>query len=285
MDSTPFFTKMFWPVTYEIYLEHKNIPRLVFMNLVVATMYLIPNLGLRIAGILALPKLLKSRFYITENIFLLVAILTAFIIPTLFIQSIFAFVIFQFLWVGYIILLIPTSYVLSSFLKGRSLRRLLIYIFILAIFTVPDSYILLKGYSSNPIQIDANLIMQAKEIESHLSPDDQLLVLNRSDKKNIYIPPLISSLTSRSVYYEPTVTEFMNTDQIIRERKDVVDKIISLTETCKNLDKVNIQLTEIMRRTNNKYIFSLHNNLCIGRLDNFKIISKSGPYILYKMKQ
>lgn len=288
MESSSMFASMQWGLQYQIFEAHNNYVRIALLYGIAMLLFFIPSLGFRLINIVYISKLFQKQFYILPHIFWLIAIAVAFIIPTLFIQSTAVFVIVQFLWFGYVLLLLPTAVSLGKLLKNAPLFVMVLFSCILVLLSFPDTFNTIKIYTRDPYIVNTKMVKIAKYIENNVSLTSGLLVLNRQESstgfKDMYTMPLFSGLTNHPVYYEPEVLEFKGVEEIVRNRRETIDTIQEITyTTCETSVVGKQQVRDIMAKTKNQYIVSLQKNECLDKLQIFKKIAEEGEIALYKL--
>lgn len=282
MESSRMFPSYEWPLKYDHYLEHNNYLRIIQLYVIALVLFFIPSLGIRIISILGITKMIKASFYTLENIFLTSIVVVSFLIPTLFIQNIAVFVVVQFFWIAYIILLIPTAVVLGNIFKSSSVFVSILVILVLGIINFSENHAFLKIYSANPHIVDSSLLSLSNDIKK-IPQDKGILILNRNGLEDMYKSPFISALGQHPVYYEPEVGEFRGLDEVKQDRFATIAMVDNILQSCENTDKVNDEMLQFMRDTRNTYLVLLKENSCIEKLANFRKISQYGSYSLYKV--
>jgi hypothetical protein len=283
MESSTFFKNIKWQLQYPIFVEHNNYPRIIFINIVVAITYIFTNLGLRVVSLFLIKKLFTKKFYTDINVFLFIAIIVSFFIPTFFIQSIFAFVVIQFLWIGEILLLIPTAYVLSAFIYKKSRILTTIYAVLLVLCSSWGVMHAVSNFTTDPkLTIDEATVKEINTISSTVAPNESILVLNRVKQKTEYSVPLYAALLGRNIFYEPEVMEFNNIEKIISSRQQIVDTITEQISDCSLKEQTNKSISETLKKVQVEYILQIHSNSCLDNSSFFKSLTK-GTISLYKL--
>lgn len=281
MDSAPMFKNAHWSVQYQIFQQHSNYLRMGFINGVVMICYLIPNLGIRLVSLLLLPKLFKRSYWTYPKAYLFIAMVVGFLVPTLFIQSVYAFVIIQFLWMTSILLVFPTSVVLATFLKRKSNVTYGIYIIILLALTLPATIVELYHHSENPYEVRDDVYAITQDISQIAEETESIFVVNRFDGSGIYSVPLVSALSGRSVYSEPEVLEFAGTADEIALRTKLVDDVSQKLKDCNDPERISRELKEILFNTSSKYFLVLIDESCMEKVDGFTRIKGYDTAALY----
>lgn len=286
IDSAWIFKSWNWNVNYITYVQHNNYFHLGFFYFVAITSYLITSLGVRLIILLDFKKITDKKFYTGGNIFWLTSILGSFLIPSFFIQSISAFSVVQFFWVGYIILLIPTAAVLGKKLEKASKITLTVTFLFLFFLFLPDTAGIIKLYAYNPWSISADIVKQTNII-SRIPQGKGVIVVNRVEEKgeyaDIFGTPVISALSAHPIYYENELTAFHGIDKTVNLRKENVDKIIKNMVNCNNPIAAEGNIVNIMRESNNSYLLILKQNSCSKNFNKLETVKKEGESVLYKI--
>lgn len=288
MDSVPLLNSLHFSLKYEIYLNAHNYLRVASLYFLTIGLFFLSSLGLRIATALFFKKILNYKFYSSPNIFWLSAIFISFIIPTLFIQTTSVFSSIQFLWIGYILLILPTSFSLATFMRKANKFKIMIYVIFLLLVSLPETVNLLREYSRPALLIDEDLATVSLKIKSLARPEEGILVLNvdRDDKGELvpaYGIPLVSSLTSYPVFYEPEVTAFSDLNWEIEKRKNYIYNIQQAIDSCDSYELTNQKIYADMNEVKNNFILTLEENPCLDKLTNFKKVSRAGQLSVYEL--
>lgn len=288
MESSSMFANFQWGLKYQIYEAHNNYIRIASLYGMAMLLFFIPSLGLRLVTLVDIPKLFNKKFYTLENIFWITAITITFIIPTFFIQSVAVFVIVQFLWFGYVLLLLPTAVSLGKLLRNASFFARILLSCVLVLLSIPDTFNIIKIYTKNPYVVNADMVKITKHIENNVPLNSGLIVLNRQQNptgfSDMYTIPLFSGLTNHPIYYEPEVLEFRGLEAIIQKRRETIDTVQEITyTTCDTSSMGKQQVIDILKETKNQYILTLQKNDCLDRMQIFKKISEEGQVTLYKL--
>ncbi|HSX40491.1 MAG TPA: hypothetical protein VLF68_02660, partial [Candidatus Saccharimonadales bacterium] len=242
MESSIGFAKFQWALKYINYTDHHNYPRIAYLYGIAIFLFFIPTLGLRLFSLAFIPKLFKKNFYTPFTVFWLSLLGISLIIPTFFIQTQGPFVVVQFFWIMYVLLLLPTAIVLGN-ICGNSKIITTFVIAALVFFSLPTNYKLFLKFNTNPTVIDKNFVMLAAAAETLVHPQEHILVLNRLKEESIfqriydaYQGPLVSALTKRSVYIEPE-GEIRSQTDIVSTRIQTVEQIAAISRSCGNAKK------------------------------------------------
>ncbi len=287
MESAFLFSNFQWAYKYQFYSYHENYFRLASLLLIAVFLFFLPSLGLRLIALGYAPKLLQKKFYTLPHVFWLSAISITFIIPTFFIQNISVFVIIQFLWFGYILLLLPTGSMFGQLLNNAYMPVIALFFGILIFLSMQNIIISIKTFTQNPTYISMQMVSMGNFIKKEIPQDKNLMMLNRVRRENtnidMYNVPIVSALSMHSMYYEPEVLDFNGMEQIVNQRKNIIDQIQKITYTCDVPAEVNKKIDTIMKHTNNQYILAFINTSCFDKLQSFIKIHKEGELALYKI--
>lgn len=287
MESTLLFSSFQWALKYQVFAFHDNYFRLTILYIIAFFLFFVPSLGLRLVNIIYLPKLLQKKFYSLSNVFWITGISISFLIPTFFIQDVAVFVIIQFLWLGYILLLLPTSITLGRLLNKTHIIFVLLFFGILVLLSIPELNIAIKTFTQNQTLVSNDTVAITKFIKQNIPQDKKIIVLNRDKKENEYFDlyniPIISALSEHSIFYEPEVLSFKTLDKQIQNRKNIIDKILEITYTCDATAEINDKVGKIMLDTGNQYLLIFKNNSCFSELKNLKQIHEEGNLVIYKL--
>jgi hypothetical protein len=289
MESGTAIPEYQWILKYQVYEEHRNYLRIVQLYLIALFVFFIPSLGIRLVSIFSIRGLLKKKFYSMQNIFLLTVIAAGFIIPSLFIQSIAVFVVVQFMWIIYILLLIPTSFTIGKLLGKVTLPKVIITSVFLLVVCMPGTVSLLKIYSAEPMIISRDLVSTLTFIRSNIPQDKSIFVLNEAWKKKynsgINAVPIVSALSAHSVYYEPEVLEFLHLDEEVSDRKQEVEKLAAILTTCTDKSEASRKIRAAMLKANTDYLLILKPDSCLNTISGVRKIRTSGVISLYEVKE
>lgn len=287
LESISANNNLTWYLRLLVFEEHNNYPKIIFYKFIlVLPLFYLPSLGLRLVNAIYVKTLFTKSFYSERNIFLMVIVISGFIIPSLFIQSIAVFVVIQFLWIVFFVLLIPTAYSLANLLGVVTRLKSVVFIVIIILLSLPENYMLFKLYSSSPTQIDLKLVEIAKKI-SEIPNNQGVMVLNTQKTElgyqSDYKIPIISALSSRSVYFEPEIMEFSGVQDIIDVRKKEIGDLNEVLISCSDPDAILVELKKKAIETKSPYILDLKKTQCFDKLKNIELIYKNSNYSLYKI--
>lgn len=276
-----------WYQRLLVFEEHSNYIKIIYYKFIlVLPIFFFPSLGLRIVNLLYVRKIFDRSLYSDRNLFWGIIILFGFLIPSFFIQSTAVFVIMQFLWIGYFILLIPTAYSLERILGKLGNRGLIIGLGVIILLSIPDSARLIDLYSNSPYKIDLDFYRITKKI-SMIPTDKGVLVLNvekSGDAYSIpYVAPIVSGLSQHSVFFEPELMEFGGIEGEINSRKKIVGDINNSLKNCSDQFRSSSELRDRLRQINSPYILDLKNTPCFDKLENIELIYRKSNYSLYKV--
>ncbi len=285
IDSAWIFNNWHWNVNFPIYVQSHNYIHIAFFYAVAIFIFLFTSLGIRVVVFLKFKKLFSKKFYSLNNIFWLTTILISFIIPSLFVQSSSTFQNIQFFWAGYIILLVPTAYVIGNVIdKNRKLFIISLVIFFVLFF--PDFFKTFMTYSIDPTFIDSGLVEKTKIIRN-LPSRTGIIVINRPIIKGtyetLYSSPLIAGISGHPVYYEEEIAQFQGLNNVVDKRKMIIDKIAENMVNCSNPKTAEHNIINLMEESNNQYLLLLKKNTCADKFIKLKLINGKGESALYKI--
>lgn len=289
MESAVIFSSYQWILKYQVYEQHNNYARIIILYIISLGLFFIPNIGLRIVSFFYFPKLLRKNFYTLPRIFWLTIIGIAFFIPSFFIQDSAVFVIIQFLWLGYIFLLLPTSFVFGKILVNKHGLIVLSFFGLLILLTIPNIALSIKTFTQNPTYISQDIVLMTNYIQQKIPQRERIFLLNREKRHSesrfidAYDVPLISALSNHAVYYEPEVLEFNAARRIVDSRRDIIDMAQQITYTCDDNIATNKKMVAIMKNTNNQYVLTFKNSSCFDALRSFIKVYAKGDLALYKI--
>ena len=286
IDSAWIFVHWHWNVNFPLYIESRNYIHIAFFYLVAIAFFILTSLGTRILIILDIKKIFSKNFYTSQNIFWIASIAAAFLIPSLFVQSVSTFSIIQFFWVGYMLLVIPTAVVLGERLE-RVNKIILVTTFLILVFLfLPDTVKIIETYSGASGGIGADIVKQSNVI-SKIPQNQGIIVVNRILVKGRYQDsfgnPIFSALSGHSIYYEYELTGFGGLNKIVDARKDDVDKIVSNMINCSNPIAAEQNIIDVMKKSNNQYLLIMQENECTQRFNKLQIVNREGTSVLYKI--
>lgn len=277
-----------WWLRMLVYFEHKNYIRIVQNYALLLLLFFIPSLSLRLFSIFSIKKVLNKNFYSLPNIFWISAIVLGILIPSFFIQNIAVFVVVQFLWITYFLLLIPAAYGLTSVYTFLPKIGKIILVTSVILISLPDLVSLISLYSREPVIIPSSTVAIAKEIKLIVPQVSTVLVLNAHKEGNSiqldYSVPLVSAISQHDVYYEPEVLEFTGLDNEVKARTDLAATIDETLSKCPHLMSTNDFLVSKLKLANISYIVTLKNKPCLTLLPSFTLLSQKGDAALYKLR-
>ncbi len=264
--------------------QHNNYIKIAYRYLFALFLFFIPTLGIRSVGLFSIKKILKKDFYSNRNLFFLSTCIIGIFIPSFFIQSIAVFVILQFFWITYFVLLIPAAFSYQALSLKINKSIFTIFSVLLIGIGLPDMITLINGYSSDPHSVDVNLLDQATFIKYNTS-NKGIIVLDIEQKDyGMTQVPIVSALSSKSVYMEPELMEFSGIDKETEKRKSVINEIRTTLAFCEDKNSTDRKIVSVMSVTNSEYILTMNTHDCLNNLNHLKEIHQSGDYILYKLK-
>lgn len=279
METPQNFSMYQWGLKYQYYEAYNNFFGLSKLYVLALLFFYLPSLGIRVISIKMLPSLFKKNNYNVQNIFLFSSVFFAFFFASFFVQTSGVFNTIQFIWVSYILLLIPTAIAFASIAGKMMIYRIVIVILLVTV-TLPGVYKVLESYSENPYIIDRGLRVVSEKIRYSVEQRDGILVLTR----NFYLSPIVSSLTFHPVFYETEVASFNTVSSVINERKKIVAYLDNLLSSCEG-NMIDKKLVQVTKKTKNKYILALDKYNCFKRLSSFKLLVGDGKYSLYAIRE
>ncbi len=276
-----------WYQRLMVFEAHDNYPKIIFYKfLLVLPLFYLPSLGLRLINLLYLKKIFDRSIYSEKNLFLGFFIALGFILPSFFIQSTAVFVVIQFLWIAYFILLIPTAFSLGKMFGKINNKKLWLIVCLIVFFSIPDNFRLIELYSKNPYKIDLGLYEAAQKI-SNIPQNEGVMVLNvlkRGETYDaMYLAPVVSGLSGHNLYFEPELMEFGGLDSEIRNRKKEIGDLNEEIIKCENPSVISTKLMDFSSRNNTNYILDLNKTPCFDKLENIELIFNKSSYSIYKI--
>lgn len=246
--------------------------------------YYLPTLGLRLAVLMGVKQALSKKFYSSPNLFLLIITAFGFLAVTLFLQSEDIFNIIQFLWISYILLLIPTAISIGIIAERLSVFRISkFFIFaVVVLLCLPSTLDIIHSYSTSVYFITKNHFEMYKFVGKEVPLRDGVMVLNVDKGRDEYNLPEAAAISGHPIFYESTITSFKNTDLLKEHRKTIVNDSEILVKNC--VGDVGVELGNTMKKNNNKYILTLEKDSCLDSTENFELIKRIGDTYLYKLK-
>lgn len=273
-----------WWMKMLVYFEHKNYLRIIQNYLIVLALFFIPSLSLRLFGVSSIKQLMKRSFYTLPNIFLLSAGIVEILLPSFFIQNIAVFVIIQFLWITYFLLLIPAAYGLSSVYTVLPKWAKVVFIICVVLISIPDTRTLLQQYSKNPTIISSSTVSIAKDVRTMIPQKSGVIVLNTEltgqRVGSMYSVPIFSALSGHSVYYEPEVLEFSGLESEVKKRTELIAALQTAITQCSDTERI----TALMKEAKSSYLVALKKNDCLVTLPTLALLSQKGEAALYKLR-
>lgn len=290
MEGSLFFQHLSWPVRYQIFASHHNFLRLGIMYAVIIAAYAIETMGIRLILLLAFKKLLKKSFYTLQNVFWLGVIGSSLLIPVFLVQSVSIFNIIQFHWLGYTLLLIPTSAVIGNFFARTTARRKVMIGIIFLFLFLPSFIKNIHAYSTSPVVLSPDLTSRVRFVQKNVPQQDILLVLNRKLTKDgwqdIYETPIISALSSHQVYYEQEGISFADIEDVVSAREKKIDTIQQALTSCSYSQSKDIsdEIGKLLEQTQADYVLTLQSEPCLSSNDRVRLVKRYNQYNLYKVK-
>ncbi len=246
--------------------------------------YYLSTLGLRLAVLVGVKKVLRKNFYSSPNLFLTVIAVFGFLAVTFFLQSEDIFNIVQFLWISYILLLIPTAISIGIIAEKLSIFRFSkLFIFaVVVLLSLPSTLDIIHSYSTSVYFITKNHFEMYKFVGKEVPLNEGVMVLNVDKGRDQYDLPEAAAISGHPIFYESTITSFKNTDSLKEQRKIIVNNSEILVKNC--VGDVGVELGNTMKKTNNKYILTLEKDSCLDSISRFELIKRVGDTYLYKLK-
>jgi len=264
-----------------VYQQHANIIHITYYYVLIMLLLFIPSLGIRLILLLKTKLLLQKSFYSSENLFWIIMIIVGFLLPSFFIQSVAVFVIIQFFWMAYLFLLLPTAYVLGDlYEKSVKLIRPIIIIVILLI-SVPQTFMLIQGYTHNSLILPNDFISTAKNVKQFVPVSQSYVVLDAYPNGTAELP-ITTALSQRQAFYEPEWLEFAHTAALVKQRKNVQKQIEDNLASC-DITHQSEKFTQAMQETHTNYIFTFSNHACLNNTRIVKLLYKKGKYGIYQV--
>lgn len=271
-----------------VYFEHKNYLRIIQNYLKVLALFFIPSLSLRLFGLFSLRNMFKKAFYTPQHVFILTAITCGIVIPSFFIQNIAVFVIIQFLWITYFLLLIPAAYGLATVYQHLpKIGKGLLVIIVIGL-SLPDLFTLLMLYSSHPTIIPQSIVALSKEIGKTVPQSEGILVVNTRREDTLMqtnsLIPIVSAISEHDVYYEPEVLEFSGLDHEVTKRRDLISEVDQVLSQCGDKVTADTKLRSLLGEAKSSYLMTFDEKSCLSTLPSFTLVSEKGEAALYKVR-
>ncbi len=278
METSTVFSSLKWSLKMQVYEAYHNYLRIIILYLMSISLFFITTLGVRILGVIKILNLKNYDWKDGKKLFWTTIVIFGILFPVFFIQSTAVFNIIQFIWISYIIILIPTSEILGNYSMRIGKLGKIILIILLLFLIIPDDLTLAKAYSTNPTIVSGELIQASHVVRESTPATSNLLSLIPSSSG----APLISALTSRSVYYESPGLEFSGLEHVIDIRSTELTNINNEIAKCKSSEQVNKMLSSFMVQNNLSYVFSPENK-CLDQSTNFHKVKLTSNYFLYEL--
>lgn len=277
METSTIFSPLKWPLKMQVYETYHNYPRIIILYLVSIFLFFITTLGVRILSVIKILDLRNYDWKDEKKLFWTGIVIFGILFPVFFIQSTAVFNIIQFMWISYVIILIPTSEVLGDYFAKIGRLGKIILVILLLFLIIPDDLTLVKAYSTNPTIVSAELVQASNIVRESTPALSNLLSLIPSSGG----APLISALTSRSVYYESPGLEFNSLERVVDIRSAELKNINNEIAECKSSEQVNKMLSSFMVQNNLSYVFSLEDK-CLDQSKSFRKVKLTSNYFLYE---
>jgi hypothetical protein len=277
-----------WWMRMLVYFEHKNYLRIIENYIILLALFFIPSLSLRVFGLVQIRRIFNKDFYSLQNTFFISAVVLGVFIPSFFIQNIAVFVIVQFLWITYFILLIPAAFGISSLYAITPRFGKIIVLLVMIIISLPDLFSLVTVYARKPLIISSSEVAIANLIKDTVPQKSTLLVLNTHKLgerfETSYTIPIVSALSRHDVYYEPEVLEFSGLDMEVIKRKELISTVDQILSNCSDSKNTNDKIISLLKIAKSNYIVTLDNKPCFQSLPSFILLSQKGEAALYKLR-
>ena len=133
-----------------------------------------------------LQKVIHEGFLYFAAYFLDRNVSVSFLIPSFFVQNVSAFSIIQFFWIGYVIMIIPTAFLIGEKLIKVSIKKVVIICVVLILLFAPEVTGLLFNYSINPSGISSGLVKQISIMKT-IPLNEGIMITDRIKGKNGYV--------------------------------------------------------------------------------------------------
>lgn len=267
-----------WAQKLQVFESHLNLPQMLILYFQAVFIFFIPTLGIRMFSIFQIKKLKDKKLYSYKNIFWIVFAVLGITLASLFIQTADVFNIVQFIWPIYILLFIPTSIVLSGIAGKNIVLKALIFIGAIVISFFPMQQVI-KAYSVDKHVIDANEVHVAAYINKNVPFSKQVMVINVEGNRNLYNLPEIAAISQGQIFYEPTITTFIESEKIKSERKKTVSMLDAKLTSCTG--DLGREIKDTLIETKNDYLLTLKSYPCIGSIPYLKEVVSYGDKHLY----
>lgn len=217
----PYFADWHWEIKRQIFEDHNNYLRITLLYLQAFVVFWILILEVKLLGVLNAPKLFSKKFWKNDyNFILSIIFLTAFLIPTFFIQSISVFDIGQFFWILLILFSIPFSLVLWYIIERYKRIGVVVTSLIVVISIIGGVYPYISVHNDPGIIADKNEVAVLSNISERVTENDFLIVIPHIKNDTLVWRghSFVAALTGRSVYYEDQIITYA-LDDLYSERK------------------------------------------------------------------
>lgn len=287
-ESQLLFMPFQWPLKLQVYQEHHNILRVIYLYGLALLAFLIPSLGIRLVTLTQVKKIFAKKFYTFSNIFWFALLAVGFIIPIFFIQSVGVFNIIQLYWVEWIVLALPTAYSIHNLIGKPSKVKILILFAVLIILSFPT--LAMQQFPQRDSQdfvASPDMMAMGKVIEQTVPKDNTVMVINRiwDGQKFVdaYQSPLVfGTFAKRPMYFENELTDFSQAASLETARKAVIEKISLELMLCSDSAAANIM--HIVQTVGVQYLLFVRPNSCAQKLFSKERVSAYGDYSLYRLK-
>jgi hypothetical protein len=275
-----------WGLEMQVYTSTGNVVKIAIFYLIAVLVYFLPTLGIRLFSLISIVKVSRKVMDNDRYLFLGALVISSFILTTFFVQTVDPLNIVQFLWVSYIVLLIPTALSLNSithrFFKDKLYAKFILFAFLLLI-SLPHMADIWNSYTKSVYYIESDRINMSSYINTHIPQDKGITVLNVDNGRDLYSLPEIAALSQHPTFYEATITNFVASQAISNKRKQEVDNINSVLKSCTG--PVGDILSKSMGQNHNDYILALTDYPCLNNLNGFSLVTRNGNTSLFKLNR
>lgn len=246
----PYFAHWNWEIKRQIFLDHNNYLRIVILYIQAFLVFWLLILEVKILTVLNIKKLFTKKFWTHDYNFLLVIIfLTAFLIPTFFIQSISVFDIGQFFWILLVLFSIPLGVTLWSLIKKYKHFGIFVTFIIVALSITGAFYPRVSVHTAQGIVADKDESRLLSQVSDKVG-DKQFAVVVPTIENDELVwrgHSLIAALTGKSVYYEDQIITYALGDIYAQRKQNLLDLHTSLI-TC-DIEVIENVITRIGSRS------------------------------------
>ncbi|HEV2339159.1 MAG TPA: hypothetical protein VGT05_00135 [Patescibacteria group bacterium] len=263
-----------WGLKYQVFAAHNNQLHIAFLYLVAVFWYFVPSLNIRFLSLLRIQNLFRKSFYQNYvHVFWLIVILVGLLLPTFFVQISGVFNVFQFIWLTYIFLLIPTGFVIGSIYVKKQVVSQILLVSLIFIVIVPDLFVFFRSFfASQPFIVPLQTLAMSEVIQREIPVTDAIIVLDQSGNSF----PVFSALTGRQIYYETPSLDNNATASIRRKRLANMGNINMLLHNC---SLTGTELNKLIGDPNVHYALLLQQSHCFPGM----LLGTRGQEMLFKL--